>query len=85
MAAVIRVEVADVPTADVIHRFRNFGEDVCRVLRERCAIDIQEIESSTTSFLIREIRNSEVGVVREVVERELRRHNFAKTSKLVRL
>jgi len=31
MAYEIRIELCDSPTPDIVHRFRNFGEDLYRV------------------------------------------------------
>ena len=85
MTATVRVEISDAPTMDTRLRFRHFGEDVYRALHERCSINIQDIDASTRSFLIRDIRSSEIGAVTQVVKRELKRRNFDKTSRLVRL
>lgn len=51
------------PNPDLVHDFRNFGEDVYRQLREDCAVSIDEIDASTSEFHLREIRKREVRTV----------------------
>jgi len=58
---------------DLVHDFRNFGEDVYRALRDNYAVSIDEIDASTQAFHLREIPKREVravaGRVREIAER----------------
>lgn len=72
----IRIAVSESPTAEVVHRFRNFGEDVYRALRDHCSVSIDEIDAATTSFLVRDIHKRDVRRIRKVIGNELRRHNF---------
>src|SRR5205814_6592449 len=44
MSAAIKIEISGPPTSEVIHRFRNFGEDIYRLLRDTCSLDIDEID-----------------------------------------
>jgi hypothetical protein len=48
---------------DLIHDFRNFGEDVYRALRDDYTISIAEIDASTREFHVREIPKREVRTV----------------------
>jgi hypothetical protein len=43
------------PTPELVHEFRNFGEDVYRALRQDCEISLQEIDASTSEFHLRRI------------------------------
>ena len=63
MSEAIRIEISDEPTSDIVHRFRNFGEDVYRSLRDTCSVCIEEIDASTTSFIVRDIRRRDLGDV----------------------
>ena len=33
LSEAIKIEISDAPTSEVVHRFRNFGEDLYRLLR----------------------------------------------------
>jgi hypothetical protein len=85
MCAIIQIEVSDEPTSDVIHRFRNFGEDCYRLLRDKCVIRIEEIDASTTSFCVREIHYRDLDDVTQIINRELKRHYFNQSAKLTNL
>jgi len=52
MSAAIKIDISDEPTSDIIHRFRSFGEDVYRSLRDTCSVSIEVIDVSTTSFTV---------------------------------
>jgi len=85
MGIAIRIEISDAPTPEVIHRFRNFGEDVCRSLRDTCAVSLEEIDAATTSFVVRDIHKRDLGMTTQTIRRELKRHNFDQSASLVRL
>lgn len=77
MSKILRVAILCEMTPDVVHRFRNFGEDVFLALRESCRVSIDEIDASSSFFHIRDIRAREVRTVTQQVMTELRRHGFA--------
>lgn len=81
----LKITISDAPTSEVIHRFHNFGEDVYRALHDTCSVSIDEIDASTTSFTIRDIRRSDLGIVTQRIKRELKRHHFDQTATLTRL
>ena len=58
---------------DLVHDFRNFGEEVWSALREDYAVSLEEIDASTSQFHLREIPKREVRTVaaqvRKLVER----------------
>lgn len=85
MSTAIKIEIADEPTDDVVHRFRNFGEAVWTALRETCSVSLDEIDHATTSFVVRDIRKADIGMVTQTMKRELRRHHFENTATLTRL
>jgi hypothetical protein len=85
MSAAFKVEISDEPTGDIVHRFRNFGEDIYRELRDTCTVRIDEIDRSTTSFVIRDVQKRDLGVVTQTIKRELRRHHFDQTATLTRV
>jgi hypothetical protein len=85
MSAAIKIAISDEPTSDIVHRFRNFGEDVYRALRDRCSVSIEEVDSSTTSFTVRDIHRRDLGDVTQTIKRELKRHHFDSSATLTRL
>jgi hypothetical protein len=85
MTAAVRIQISDDPTPDVLQRFRNFGEDVYRALAEKCSVSIEEIDAATTSFVIRNIRRQDLGVVTQLIKNQLRQHNFDASGEVVRL
>jgi hypothetical protein len=85
MSSAIQIQISDEPTSDVVHRFRNFGEDVYRALRDTCSVSIEEIDASSTSFVVRDIHRRDLGVVTQAIKRELRRHHFDQTATLTRI
>lgn len=85
MSSAIQIQISDEPTSDVVHRFRNFGEDVYRALRDTCTVSIEEIDASSTSFVVRDIHRRDLGVVTQSIKRELRRHHFDQTATLTRI
>ena len=85
MSAAIKIEISDEATGDDVHRFRNFGEDIYRELRDTCSLNVDEIDQSTTTFVVRDIHKRDLGVVIEAIKRELRRHQFDQTATLTRV
>ncbi len=41
MSANIKIETSGPPTPDIVHRIRNFGEDVYLSLRDSCSVKIE--------------------------------------------
>ena len=85
MSAAIKIAISDEPTSDIVHRFRNFGEDVYHSLRDTCAVSIEEVDASTTSFTVRAIHSRDLGDVTQTIKRELKRHHFDSSATLTRL
>lgn len=85
MSVAIKIMITDPPTSEVIHRFRNFGEDICRLLRDTCSVNIEEIDKATDSFVVRDIHRRDLGLVTQTIKRELKKHHFDGSTRLVRL
>jgi hypothetical protein len=85
MSITIKIEISDLPTSEVIHRFRNFGEDIFRLLSDTCAVSIEEIDRATDSFVVRDIHRRDLGLVTQTIKRELKKHHFECSASLVRL
>jgi len=85
MSAAIKIAISDEPTSDIVHRFRNFGEDVYRALRDTCSVSIEEVDASTKSFTVRDIQRRHLGDVTQIIKRELKRHHFDSSATLTRL
>ena len=62
MGRILKVHLVNA-SPDLVHSFRNFGEDVYRGFRNDYAVSIEEIHGSTPEFHIREIPKREVPTV----------------------
>jgi hypothetical protein len=72
MAKTLKVRLT-APSPDLVHQFRNFGEDVYRELGSECEVSIQEIDASTSEFHLRRIHKRKVrsvaAKVRKIIEK----------------
>ena len=59
MARTLRVHL-NAPAPELIHQFRNLGEDVWGVLQRECEISRPEIDSSTSEFYMRGIHKRDL-------------------------
>ena len=59
---------------DLVHEFRNFGEQVWTALREDYGVSLEEIDASTSEFHLREIPKREVRTVAARVRKIVERH-----------
>ena len=84
MSKTVTIETVDPDpeTSTVVHRFRNFGEDVFRELRDLCDVDIYEIDRATTSFAVRSVVESDVDQVEAILRRLLEEHFFSESTTL---
>lgn len=62
MAKILKVSLTT-PSPDLVHEFRNFGEEVYHELREHCGVSIDEIDASTSEFHLREIHKRELRTI----------------------
>jgi hypothetical protein len=74
MARTLKIQLTT-PDPNLVHQFRNFGEDVYRAFRNECEVSIQEIDSSTSQFHLRKIHKRELrstaAKVRKIAEKSL--------------
>lgn len=61
-------------SAELVHAFRNFGEDIYRAFRDDYVVSIEEIDASTTEFHLREIPKREVRTVASAVRKLAEKH-----------
>ena len=63
------------PSPNMVHQWRNFGEDVYRELRDECEVSIDEIDASTSEFFLRGIHKREllttIAKVRKIAEKSM--------------
>ena len=85
MGATLRIETTEQATSTVVHRFRNFGEDVYRELRDSCTVSIEEIDRSTTVFTVRDVHTRRVKTVTRAILELARRHGFSATAVVTRV
>ncbi|MGF1655763.1 MAG: hypothetical protein ACFCU3_02160 [Verrucomicrobiales bacterium] len=76
----LRISIHEDPSPTVNHRFRNFGEDVYRQFRDVYNVSIDEIDRSTTSFEIHNVKRRELRKTSEEIKRLLTRHYFTNSS-----
>jgi hypothetical protein len=74
MAKTLKVQLT-APSPNLVHWFRNFGEDVYRALRDECEVSIREIDASTSEFYIRGIHKREVRTVAAKVRKIIEKRN----------
>ena len=85
MGTTIKIEISGPANPDIIHRFRNFAEDIYRALKDSCSVSIEEIDKTTTSFTVRNIPTKEIGSVTQTIKNQIKRHHFEDTASVVRL
>ena len=85
MSAAIKIDISGEPTSDIVHRFRNFAEDIYRSLEDICCVSIEEIDSCTTSLTVRDIHRRDPGDVTQTIKREMNKHHFDASATLTRL
>jgi len=81
----IQIKISEQSSDEVIHKFRNFGEDIYRSLHDICEINLKEIDSSTSNFTVSGIKSRDLGKVTDVIKKEIKRHKFENTVCLSRL
>lgn len=59
MAKTLRVQL-NAPAPELVHSFRNFGEDVYRSFRGECEVSLDEIDASTSEFHLRGIHKRDL-------------------------
>jgi hypothetical protein len=79
----IRIEIREAPTPTVVHRFRNFGEDVYRAFSDDYLVDLAEIDAATTHFHIRHIRRRALRSVTKDLDRMVAEHHFSSSASIV--
>ena len=84
MKAAFLVELVE-PRDDLVHNFRNFGEDVYRALRDRYPINISEIDRAISCFTIPDVRRTDIGFVSESITRLVKKYRFESTIRVTRL
>jgi hypothetical protein len=67
--------------AALLHRVRNFGEDIYRYLQatDWGEIRMDEVDAATTKLIIRDIKSSKLRRVRSWVAEEMKRQHLAGT------
>lgn len=72
----LRVGVHRPVTDELIHDFRNFGEDVFRKLRDVCSVNIHEIDNSENTFAVSDIRPGDLAAVTGTITNLARKYGF---------
>ena len=85
MSTNIKIEIAGAVDPDIIHRFRNFAEDIYRALKDSCSVSIEEIDNAATSFTVRNITTKEIGSFTQTIKNKIKKHHFEGTASRVRL
>jgi hypothetical protein len=83
MSANIKIHIPDPATPDTVHRFRNFGQDIYRALRDSCSVSIEETDRATANFIVHDIPTKDLGSVTQTIKSQLKKHHFEDTANLV--
>ena len=73
MSRVLQVNLTNA-SDDLVHEFRNFGEDVFSALRDDYGVSIDEIDASLSKFHVRNIPTRKVRTVAAQVRKIAERH-----------
>jgi hypothetical protein len=73
MGRALKVQLTNA-SSDLIHSFRNLGEDVYRALRDEYDVSLEEIDVSVQEFCVRKISKREIRTVAARVRRIAERH-----------
>ena len=82
MSESIWIEVNEPATDELVHNFRNFGEDVYRALKDVCCVSLNEIDLSENAFGVWDIPEPAIPGVRDTIERLLREYGFQDSARL---
>jgi hypothetical protein len=85
MTTAIKIKIPPHEDPDLLHHFRNFGEDVYRALKGKCSISLEEIDASNSEFVVRDVRASDLGTVSATIKRVINAHRFDGIVTLTRL
>ena len=76
MSKSISITIEDKVTPEILHRFRNFGEDVWRELKDECNVDLDEIDRSTNAFFVCGIKTKMAKRTLAKIENIAEEHNL---------
>jgi hypothetical protein len=82
MSASIWIEVTEPVTDELVHNFRNFGEDVYRALKDVCCVSLNEIDRCENAFGVWDIPDHAMPGVRDTIGRLLREYGFHESARL---
>jgi hypothetical protein len=68
MPRILKVQLTE-PAPNLVHEFRNFGEDVYHALRDECEVSIGEIDASTSELRLRGIHKRELRTIAAKVQK----------------
>ena len=85
MSIAIRIEVPEAIAPELVHNFRNCGEEIYVALRDVCSVNINEIDAAVGSFVIRDIRKRDLGQAMQVITKAIKRYRLEGSAKLIRL
>lgn len=78
----LEIYIPDDGSDDFVHRFRNFGEDIYRDLRDTYSVSIYEIDASTDHFRIRKIPKDKIAELTNIIMGIARLNFFDNTIEL---
>ena len=76
MAIHLQIKLTRSPV-ECLHRFRNFGEDVFREMREECSLSINEIDQANGVFYVRDLRARFLRTAAAKIRRIALKHRLA--------
>lgn len=81
----IRIEISSQPSPEIVHRFRNCSEDIYRAVSERSDLNLDQIDSTTTSLVIGSIKKKDAGFVMKMASQSIRDHGFADAATITKI
>ena len=63
MIARFRIGLAEPATHDLTSQLRNFGEDLARLLKGKCHLDMKQVDAATDHFWITVSKKRNLGAV----------------------
>ena len=72
----LRIQLERPEDVGVIHRFKNFGEEVYREFCDTWTVSLEEIDAASSSFLVRDIKRRQLSRTRKRLTELIDKHGF---------
>jgi RNase P/RNase MRP subunit p30 len=76
MSATLRIEASDPADQGVVHRFRNFAEDIYREIGSKSGVNLAAADAATSVLTLPGVQRRQLGSVRTSVLRLAKKHKL---------